>query len=596
MNKLFSPLKASLLLQFFSYGLGVPLAATVLAIIMNFDSESFTYFVFAVIFGVSFSMVIFPFRFYHLKSFLEEAANPNKAKDIKQLKIKLLKYPYLDSRYIVQITWLIGVSTHWFFYSFLKGRLLLSEWPMMAVYLVVFFINSTAQFFLAEWVMGQYLALPEFAKVQLKENEYPKMTMSKKIFMTAFSVAWYFLLILVYILYAVYANKIQVNTLGLYFLPVIFILGIILSGAFAFFFNKSVERSLTILKEDLNNLVDGKLYISARLINTDETGALSYFVSGIQSKLIEVISQIQSEADNLEDVSKKISAMSETNLESIEVQANTTKEISRSIQNIHNMMKITSEKSYTQSKASNDVHSYLESLEEKINFVNKSSGNALNKSASVRNHVETGQKAMENTKEAMSLIQKSTEKVMNITTVINELSDQIGMLALNASIEAARAAEKGKGFSVVAHEVSKLGDITNKNAKEINTLIKGSIKNVNNGEKSIALTGENFSSIDQSFKDVDSSLVEIKNISDEQFRLKDEIMLLFSNLKKLSEEISFSSNEEEETLNAVNSSITILSEKIEDIQSGSREVFKVANHLLEQAKKLKNGIARFEIR
>ena len=141
-----------------------------------------------------------------------------------------------------------------------------------------------------------------------------------------------------------------------------------------------------------------------------------------------------------------------------------------------------------------------------------------------------------------------------------------------------------------------MGDITNKNAKEINTLIKGSIKNVNNGEKSIALTGENFSSIDQSFKDVDSSLVEIKNISDEQFRLKDEIMLLFSNLKKLSEEISFSSNEEEETLNAVNSSITILSEKIEDIQSGSREVFKVANHLLEQAKKLKNGIARFEIR
>ena len=147
MDKLYSPLKVSLFLQFFSYFLGVPLAATILAIIMNFDHQSFIYFCVSVVFGVSCSLVIFPIRYSHLKKLLNQVFKSKTTTDTKELKIALLKYPYLDSFYIVQATWCIGVSTFWMFYSFLKGRFVADEWPMLAVYIVVFFINSTAQFF-----------------------------------------------------------------------------------------------------------------------------------------------------------------------------------------------------------------------------------------------------------------------------------------------------------------------------------------------------------------------------------------------------------------------------------------------------------------
>ena len=81
----------------------------------------------------------------------------------------------------------------------------------------------------------------------------------------------------------------------------------------------------------------------------------------------------------------------------------------------------------------------------------------------------------------------SSREMMGIVDIINDISEKINLLSLNAAIEAARAGDAGRGFAVVADEISKLADQTAISIKEIDRLIK-----VNNDE--ITAGGDNIDS------------------------------------------------------------------------------------------------------
>lgn len=109
-----------------------------------------------------------------------------------------------------------------------------------------------------------------------------------------------------------------------------------------------------------------------------------------------------------------------------------------------------------------------------------------------RQKAENGAAVSQRVIEAIQQLQSSSQRIVNITQVINDISFQTNLLSLNAAVEAARAGAMGKGFAVVATEVQNLSLRSAEAAKEISDLTKDSVAKVDEctelvGESSKAL-------------------------------------------------------------------------------------------------------------
>ena len=101
--------------------------------------------------------------------------------------------------------------------------------------------------------------------------------------------------------------------------------------------------------------------------------------------------------------------------------------------------------------------------------------------ATTRGDAERSGKVVGQTIGAMEKIERSSQEISQIITVIDEIAFQTNLLALNAGVEAARAGEAGRGFAVVASEVRALAQRAADAAKQIKTLISTSTTEVVQG-------------------------------------------------------------------------------------------------------------------
>ncbi|MFY0692865.1 MAG: HAMP domain-containing protein [Paracoccaceae bacterium] len=153
-----------------------------------------------------------------------------------------------------------------------------------------------------------------------------------------------------------------------------------------------------------------------------------------------------------------------------------------------------------------------------------------------RNTAEGGSDIVKSTVHAMSEIEQSSKQIAQIISVIDDIAFQTNLLALNAGVEAARAGEAGKGFAVVASEVRALAQRSSEAAKEIETLIASSSRQVDEGVKLAGGAGEELAKIVESVTDISSLISDIASGATEQSSGLNEINIGVTQLDRVTQQ------------------------------------------------------------
>ncbi|GAB4536244.1 MAG: hypothetical protein Fur0020_04140 [Thermodesulfovibrionia bacterium] len=335
---------------------------------------------------------------------------------------------------------------------------------------------------------------------------------------------------------------------------------------------KSVERLNMMMKGIVRVIMDITVLIEQSATSSQELGSVTDEISKRTMDLSEAIeattSSIQQMSANMKEVAgraEELSALTEEAVTAIEEMNSAIKEI----------------ESHTRESVK---------LSEKVNTDISSFGmSAVDKTSQA---MQTIRESVENIANYIEILSKRSEEIGKILNVINDITDQTTLLALNAAILAAQAGEHGRGFSVVADEIKDLAERTSMSTHEIASIIQSvqsDVKNVivavSNGLRSVdegtRLTHEakeTFKKIMENVRQSREMTISIGRATSEQLKVVNFVTDVVEKMKDMVSQTAKATSEHSQGV----SQVMVASERIRDATQH------VKNATMEQAKEVKH--------
>jgi len=364
-----------------------------------------------------------------------------------------------------------------------------------------------------------------------------------------------------------------------------------------------IKQKLT--GDALATAANGAIYsICALLIVT----VISQILYGIFNSSIEKINQeietnkkqynlIQNVFASAQNTSTKLSWLSGEMAAAADVfsansqsQAASIEEITATIEEINAAM----DHMYSSSKSQNTDLSELvlnmKNLSKIIEVVGDITGTTIKLTDDISEKVTSGETSLKKMNQSLDLIFKSADDINNILQIINDISDKINLLSLNAAIEAARAGDSGRGFAVVADEISKLADQTAASIKEIDILIKNTGTEIKKGKSDVIDVTEKITSVVASIGDIVGMMKTIfENVKTQQ-EVNEDVNSRLKNVEAESTKISAAIDEQNIAFNEILKSVSEINSTTQSAASESEKIAQSAKNITGLAVSLEETI------
>ena len=313
-------------------------------------------------------------------------------------------------------------------------------------------------------------------------------------------------------------------------------------GELSRWFNKFINSQMTMLKRVKKSAKTTKKSVN---IVSKITSDLKSVMSQIEKTVVNLLENSQEQNDTFQETKNKFSDISAS-----------IQEMDSLILEISNVIQDTNESSQ---KANGVTKSALSSMEELENLIKK-------------------------TVRSITNLQEHSKHITNVVNVISDISQQTQLLALNASIEAARAGDSGKGFAVVAEEISKLALETESATKSITGVISDVQKQT---QSTYEYAREMNDKVDMSISSVRESIDSFANVNED-------VNLISTSMQSISEITSIQSKNVSDVMNNVSTMADKINESTELSSNQSERSLETVKMILGHIKQLKQATDALE--
>ena len=378
-----------------------------------------------------------------------------------------------------------------------------------------------------------------------------------------------------------------------------FVLGIvlILTIFVCFIASKGIAAAIEDSVLVVQKMASGNLGVNINeknLNRKDEVGKLSASTKSLQESLYNMIGSISENTSRLDSSSKDMSnvagqasdAMSSISenlksvLSSAKNQAEVTGSVTENVNNINHMLGNTGDEVDGLSDAATDMLKSGREVDNSLKDLYNSNEGVLD--------------AIERIRKQTSETDISVEKIKEAVNLIASIAEETNLLSLNASIEAARAGESGRGYAVVAVEISKLADQSNAASADIEKMIMNlgensekTISTMETVQDAINRQSEDMNNTRKIFEKVKGCIKSVAegvtNIREATERLEGETSCIADDINNLNLQAETNMQNIEETLKAGEDVLKI----VKDVSKMSMTVSTAANDMSDSVERFK---------
>ncbi len=245
-------------------------------------------------------------------------------------------------------------------------------------------------------------------------------------------------------------------------------------AAVSLYFAKSITSPLSVVRERLRKMAEGDLRMEGdeagktnASLGTNETSQLLAALNSMGKSLDSLIGKVQLSGMQVTSSTTEIAASARELEATVGQQAASIKQVTATTKDISNTSGALVHTMEGVGEAVSETAATAESGREKLNRMEVS----MREFIQATGYIST----------KLGVISDKANKISSIVTTINKISDQTNLLSLNAAIEAEKAGEYGKGFSVVAREITHLSDQTAIATKDIEYMVREMQSSVSSG-------------------------------------------------------------------------------------------------------------------